>query len=187
MEERQFIPRVDVEKAAAEIMGFIDREKMNHVDYAYTKIEMWPSPEDPLLSECGQFVKQWDELFEYADTVTDDDGNGFPNETVLKFEEELKKVETRVNEDTPFWSKLRSVIMPLYDRAKDRKFNTGGRWDSSEVDWEERWRSIKLWYDPIAMQVQSTKLMRNVVTSEIVSRQTVSSRIIPTGFVIDIL
>jgi hypothetical protein len=174
-EEKEFYPEVDVEKAAAEVKALIDREKMNHVDYSVDRIEIYPAPKDENLPELCAFAAQWEEVFAHGDLVTGEDGERFPHASVARFEEALSRVSLVVNADSAFWKRIHEEIVPLYDRASDYD------------EWKKRWLRAKIWYDPVAINIQTTRVERVKGSGEERSREPFSKRTLPPGFVVSIL
>jgi hypothetical protein len=176
-------PDVDIAKVAEEIKNHIDKKKMDHVDFDYEEIEMYPSPvsgslgkdSPPEMPEFCKFCAQWEALFDYADKVTQSDGSGFPQEDIERFEKELKKVEKKINEDEEFWTKIRGEVMPIYMASKEY-----------DKKWSKRWQRVILFYDPVGITVTTHKKMVNKLTGEVLSRELVHQREIPSGVVVRI-
>lgn len=169
-------PQVDVVRAAEEIKKYIDKVKLDHVDYGKPNIEMHPNPEDtPVdMPEVESFVNQWEKLFDKADKVTEEDGAGFPEEEVRLFEHKINEVSDLVNEDEEFWDALREEVIPLYDRSPEYE------------TWKKHWKYIKINYDPIPIRVVVTKKTPDPSTGKI-KEEVVSDRVIPPGFVIKVM
>jgi len=168
-------PQVDAETIAEELKEYIDKKKLDHVDYEYFKIEMYPDPKNEDTPEFGKFCSQWEALFDYADKITQDDGTGFPNDQVSKFEEKMKEVQNIINQDDEFWKKLQEEVLPIYVHSKDY-----------EKEWKNRWRAVDLFYDPVGLTVTTHKKMLNKLTGEVSERRLVRQREIPAGIVIRI-
>lgn len=148
-------PNVNVAKAAEEFKKFLWEKKMDLIDYGYTNIDCWPPVDDEVnYPEIMSFRNQWEAVFDYADSVIDDDGNGFPESTAKEYEAVLLKVQEEINADPAFWVKLRAAVMPLYNKSK--------HYD----EWKKRWKKVKLFYDPIAQTVTTTGMLTNKKTGE---------------------
>jgi len=183
-------PSVDVKKIANEIKLYIDKKKLDHVDYDYVEIEMYPSPvmrpspvpsgslgEDglPDMPEFAKFCAQWEALFDYADKITKSSGVGFPNDDISVFEDVLAEIQKEVNSDDVFWKKIRDEILPIYVHSKDY-----------EKVWKQRWASVSLFYDPVGITVTTHKKMVNKLTGEVTKRELIHQREIPAGIVVKI-
>lgn len=107
-------PKVDAQKAADEIKSFLNQKKMELVDWGYWNIECYPDPTSDDYPELKRFAAMWDDFFKYADTITEEDGAGFPNEVVLRYEDETRRIESAVNSDQEFWKDIQAEILPLY-------------------------------------------------------------------------
>lgn len=168
---------VDLAKAAEEFKAQLDDKKMSLIDYGYVNIECWFSKdelESGKFPEVAKLTKQWEALFDYADTVTEDDGTGFPNDDVVDYENDLQVIEDMVNADAEFWAKLRAEVIPLYEKSPHFKA------------WKKRWKFVKLFYDPVGMDVTTTQMYTNKITGERTRGEEISKRTIPAGFVISI-
>ena len=184
------VPKVDVEKFAKEVKKFLNVEKMNLVDPGRTAIEAWPKPTDRKYPEMKSFALQWKELFDYADRVTGAKGEGFPHEAAAEFEAKLEAAQDLVNQDAEFWQKLRAEVLPLYGTTKFVKGADGGvEAKNVEADkgWAQRWKKVKVFYDPIDMDVTTKKFMKNKITGEKTFVEVISDRTIPQGFVVKVL
>lgn len=258
-------PKIDAEKAADEVKGFLRAKKFDLVDWGYHNIEAYPDPTDESMPELKRFAEMWSEFFDYADTVTEDDGTGFPEDIAERYEAEVGRVEKAVNDDDAFWAEIREEIIPLYKAPTDVKdskvldifeenwerlrqevffdedgneivnsasliddmriaieegdltkrlmkaFNRLGEEmdDGRQVgvadldatrllcknladremlrNWQERWKTVEMFYDPIPMGVKTDKILRDPETNEEVRRESVSERVMPAGFVIKVL
>ena len=169
-------PRASSSRMAKELMSFIDEKKMDHIDYDYSKIEMYPDPKSKKTPTFRRFCRQWELLFDYADKITQDDGTGFPEDLVSSFQNKMKEVEKIINEDKGFWNKLREEVLPIYVHSKDY-----------ENVWKKRWKAVDLFYDPVGITVKTHKKVVDKNTGEIKERTLISQREIPAGIVIRIL
>lgn len=169
-------PQVDTARAAEEIKSYIDKVKLDHVDYGQPKIEMHPNPEEAPVNmpEVKSFMAQWEELFDKADKTTEEDGTGFPEDEVLLFEQKTNEIADLVNEDDGFWETLREEVIPLYDRSPEYE------------TWKKHWKYIKIHYDPIPIRVVVTKKTPDPHTGKI-KEEVVSDRVIPPGFVVKVM
>lgn len=175
------VPEVDVKAVAEDLKRFISDNKMDWIDSKNTRIEAYPNENDERYPVMGDFSKKWGELFDYADTVTQDDGAGFPHDLVEAYEDILSKVVKEVNSDTEFWDEIRNEVLPLYEPMP------GAEMTPSHVAWKKRWKSVsKFFYDPIPIDVSSSKIMRRQSDGAEVSRELIRSRTIPAGFVVNI-
>ena len=177
-------PSVDVKKIANEIKLYIDKKKLDHVDYDYVEIEMYPSPipsgslgKDglPDMPEFCKFCAQWEAVFDYADKVTQSNGVGFPNDEVNLFEDTLGEIQKEVNNDAAFWQKIKDEVLPIYVYSKDY-----------DKLWKNRWASVTLFYDPVGITVTIHKKMVNKLTGEVTKRELIHQREIPAGIVVKI-
>lgn len=187
-------PDVDAERIAEELKAFVNERKLDHVDYEYFEIEMYPDPRSEKLSFAGlrrifrrlfrrrmgllefaKFCSQWEALFDYADKITQDDGTGFPAEDVKLFEDKLAEIQVVMNRDEAFWKMIQEEVLPIYVHSKDY-----------EKVWKNRWRAVKLFYDPVGITVTTHKKMVNRLTGEVTERKLISKRDIPAGIVVKI-
>lgn len=167
---------VNAHKCAEEVKSYIYAEKFNHIDYGYSKIEMYPSPQDKSNPELYNFSQQWEDVFDWADKIVLEDGSNFPNEEVSKLETKAKEIEKIVNDDIVFWTKLRDEVIPIYERSKEY-----------ETVWKNRWKSIRFWYDPVGINVKTTKKIINKCTGQQIGEsEVINSKELPPGFVISI-
>lgn len=108
-------PEINFEAAAQEVKEYLDKKKLDLVDWNYWQIECYPDPGDDDYPELKKFAAMWSEVFDYADEVTyGDNGEGFPHEIVAKYEDATRRVQDLVNEDSRFWEEIREEVMPLY-------------------------------------------------------------------------
>lgn len=168
-------PDINVNKVATEIKLFIDKKKMDMIDYGYTKIQAFPNPEDPDYPELSKFAAQWNAFFDYADAQPE-----FPEELVAEFEAANTKVAEAVNGDAQFWEAIRQKVLPLYEKSP------------AYEAWKRRWSSVGIWYYPEAFPIATTmKWMVADAKTKQIKRQhgeseLVSSRVLPPGFVIEV-
>jgi hypothetical protein len=183
---------VDARKFADEVKSFLCTRKADLIDNRdpAAAIECWPDPDDGSCPEMSRVASLWEELFEYADGVTGDDGGGFPDDAAKQYEAEIQNVADMVNADESFWKEIRAEVLPLY-RGGQFKKTGGGNVEFSQNEgpspWDRRWKSVKIFYDPIGMQVTTTKYIVNKKTGERKKEGVVSDRTIPPGFVIKVL
>lgn len=175
-------PKVDIEKATSEVRTYIDSKKMDLIDWGYEKIESYPDPDDDNLPELKRFAAMWNDFFSYADTVTEDDGKGFPHEVVERYEAIVSQVEVAVNSDDDFWSRIRGEVLPLYLPPEGKKTDP-----VVAKKWDDRWKKIKFFYDPVGMEVVTTQMWTNKATKERKRGDVIRKRKLPPGFVIRIL
>ena len=184
-------PEVDHGRFAAEVKAYLDAHKMDMIDSDKLAIEAYPSPTDDAYPEMKSFAAQFERLFDYAETVTTGDkGEGFPHELVKSFEDELAKAQALVNGDQVFWDKVREVVLPLYKKTTFSRAQDGGvqvKEQSLPAQWADRWKAVKLFYDPVGLDVETTELRVNKQTGEKHRVRTVSKRTLPPGFVIKVL
>lgn len=148
-------PVVNATVLADEFKKFLWEKRMDLIDYGYTNIDCWPPVDDKdNYPETMSFGGQWEAMFNVADTMVDDDGNGFPEEVAQQYEAELKKAQLAMNSDAAFWTKLRADILPLYAKSKHYE------------EWKKRWKMVKLFYDPISQTVTTTQMLTNKKTGE---------------------
>jgi hypothetical protein len=167
-------PEIDVVKAAGEVKAYLDRKKFDLVDWTYTAMECYPDPHDPDTPELAKFAAMWEEFFDYADGLQiDNDGKGFPNEIAKRYEDLQKTVEDAVNADGDYWSRIRDEVLPLYVQPKSEKL----------ASWRERWKSISLFYDPIGLEVTTTRVLNTGLDRK---RELVRKTNLPPGFVIKV-
>lgn len=179
-------PKIDTEKASQEVKNFIDRNKMNKIDWGTNEIEMYPHPCDESLPELSLFATQWEKFFAYAETLTiDEDGTGFPKESVSKFEAVLKEIEDKVNNDKEYWDRIRSEVMPLYESPKGIEPNP--KTMAVLEKWKNRWKAVHLFYDVMDLRVRTTQMWTNKKTGERTRGDVISERDLPAGFVIKVL
>ena len=108
-------PKIDIKAAAEEVKEYLDKRKMDLVDWNYWKIECYPDPQDDDYPELKRLAAMWEEVFDYADKVTyGDKGEGFPNEVIQKYEAVTRSIQDLVNGDDRYWEKIQKEIMPLY-------------------------------------------------------------------------
>lgn len=187
--EKAPLPEASASAMAKEVKDYINENYKNYIDYSYSTIEMWPAAADDSLAEMHKFAAQWEAFFAFADRVTGAKGKGFPHKEVKMYEEITSQVATLVNEDKEFWTELRAKVIPLYSPpgAADQISEEAKK---RQKYWNSRWQSIKFWYDPLAMEVKTSKLQRVVDADgnpgEIRSREVISQRVIPPGFVIHV-
>lgn len=184
--DRPLGPSVDEAALAVEIKACIDSEKINGVDYKSRVFQIFPDPQDAAMPEVSSISRQFAEVFNYADSVTGENGEDFPNDLIKEYEACLERVAGLVNSDTAFWAKVRAEVLPLYDRLRDNPHSTEKELALYEEWTQRRWRGIKLFYDPVGMEVKTTKLQRGVETNKIYSRELFRHSIIPEGLVIDL-
>lgn len=185
-------PSVDVVAAAEEVKALLDKNKFELVDWGYDEVECYPGPSDDAYPVLKSFAKMWEEFFEHADKQTRDDGSGFPDEIAKRYESMLAKVEARVNDDEDFWAKIREVIIPLYDVPQAAIDNAPDQDARKRVEekraglskWKNRWKTVKLFYDPVGVDVQTTQLWRNKVTGDLKRGEVIRQRSLPPGFVV---
>lgn len=188
-------PRIDVSAAAQEVKSILDTEKMDLIDWGYSDIECYPDPSDDAYPVLKAFAGQWAEFFDYADEHTQEDGTGFPEEIAKKYESVLAEVADNVNADQEFWSRIRAAVMPLYEipgeaieRAEgEAKEKLAAKQVALAEKWKNRWQAIKLFYDPVGINVVTTRILRDKESGKIKHRESVSKRSIPQGFVIKVL
>ena len=107
-------PKINIEAAANEVKLYLDKKKMDLVDWNYWNIECYPPPDDDDYPELKNFAIMWNDFFDHADHVTQDDGQGFPNDIANKYEAETARIADSVNDDADFWELIREEIRPLY-------------------------------------------------------------------------
>lgn len=197
-------PQVNAEKAALEVKDFLDKKKMDLVDYTYWNIEAYPNPESDEYPELKNFAKLWKDLFDELDKLVDDDGNGFPNEIVKKYEAELAKVVDLVNSDKEYWERIRKEVLPLYEppklpeemekkRSEEAQKETPQQKAKRETKekvqkaWLNRWQKIEMFYDPVDFEVVTTQMMTNKKTGERTRGDVVRKTTYPQGFVVKII
>lgn len=187
-------PRIDAERIAEELKAFVNERKLDHVDYEYFEIEMYPDPKTESLRFAGfkrlwrrlfkkpmgllefsKFCAQWEAVFDYADKITQDDGTGFPAEDIKLFEDKLAEIQALMNRDEVFWERIKEEVLPIYVHSKDY-----------EKVWKNRWRAVKLFYDPVGITVTTHRKLVNKLTGEVTERKLVSQRTIPAGIVVKI-
>ena len=191
----QIKPDVDIEKCAAEVKAYLNREKYNLIDSDSTGIEAWPRPDDPDMPETCKFRDQHEELFSYISTLEiDDDGKGYPTELADEFRAVVKRVKEAVNSDGEFWAKLREEVIPLYGkvrftRQKDGKMTFTNLDDGKKSPWNNRWKSIDFFYDPFGMGLKVDMKYKDARTGKVKegSEKQITDRSIPAGFVIRVL
>ena len=171
---KKLVPDVDIVKVAENVKAYINRDKLNQVDYDYKNIEMYPSPEDEELKEIAQFSAQFSAVFDFADSITGKKGENFPDGLVKQFEEKIAEIAGLVNDDKAFWEELRAEVVPLYERSEEYEY------------WKTRWKSISLFYDPVGMDVVVTKRFTNAETGKVVKREPISKRSLPSGLAIKV-
>lgn len=162
------------EKAAEEVKKFLDEKKFDLVDYSYVNMEVYPPADSEEYPHISFLCKEWEEFFNKADRLTQDDGSGFPDEEAKELETKAKKVEKIVNGDDVFWASLRDVIIPLYDRSPHFEA------------WKERWKSVSFLYDPVGMDVVTTQMWTNKETGERTRGDELRRTSYPPGFIIRI-
>lgn len=168
-------PRVDVKKAAEECIKFLNFKKLDMVDYGLANIECYVPPNDDTYPELKSFAKQWKKFFDYAEHVTTgNNGEGFPEDVAKTFESKNAEIEKLINSNDSFWSTIREKIIPLYEKSPHY------------ADWQKRWKSVMLFYDPIEMEATSTKVYTDPKTGEKVKSEQISSTLYPEGFVLRI-
>lgn len=177
-------PQIDVAKAADEVKAYVDSRKMDLVDWGYTKIECYPDPNDETYPELKKFASLWNSLFDYADTITESDGTGFPKDIILNYEAKTLQIQDAVNGDTVFWQAVRDQILPLYSVPAGTVANEG--LVQTLEQWKERWKSIQIVYDPIGLEVEVTKILTDPKTGK-KYREPIRKRPLPPGFIIRIL
>jgi len=171
---------------AKEVKAHLDAKRFDLIDPDKATVECWPNPEDKSLPECGRFAAQWRAMFTYADKITGDGGEGFPDELAKEFEAELKKVEALVNDDQAFWEDIRGKVMPLYCKTKFKRGKDGKLEVVKEEDngpWKDRWKKMVIFYDPVGMDVTTTEIDPKTRRKG----RIISSRTIPEGFVFKVL
>lgn len=179
-------PSVDEDKLAEEIKSYLDKNKNDGVDYKQRVFELWPSPDDDSLPEIKRFSSQFSKVFEYADKITGDNGENFPEDLVSQYDDCLVRVESIINSDDAFWSRIREAVLPLYDRLRDNPGATDHEKALHEEWTQKRWRGVRIFYDPIGMEVKTTKKMRGKDSQKVYCEEVISRRIIPAGLVIDL-
>jgi hypothetical protein len=183
---------LDVGKFASEIMSFLELKKTDLIDNGdpSAAIECWPDPDNEELPEMYRAAKQYEAMLDYAESVTvDDDGAGFPKELADQYDAELAKVASVVNADSSFWERIRAEVMPLYKTGKFEAGPGGGPKfvpNEGPSPWDKRWKSVKVFYDAVGLQVKTTQYMTNKKTGERKKVGVVSDREIPPGFVIKV-
>lgn len=166
-------PDFDIQKAADEIKSFLEEKKMDLIDYGYWNIQAYPHPDDPRYPEFSKFARQWNEFFVFADSHFDEEG--LPDE-INEFEEATKKLAAAVNQDRVFWDKIRSAVIPLYERAPNA------------TEWSTRWQNVNIYYYPEELTVTTTQRWRDKNTGALVDKKEVlSKKTYPAGFVVEIL
>lgn len=169
------VPDVDVAAAAAECKAYLEKKKFDLVDYSFVNIECYPPPDSDEYPLLKSFAAKWTEVFDYADRVVEDDaGTGFPHLLVADFETKTKEIEAAVNSDTEFWTALRSVVLPLYEKSKFYE------------EWKRRWNKIDLFYDPIGLEATTTEIFTNKETGERIRGDVKRTTRYDAGFVIRI-
>lgn len=181
-------PSADIEECAEEVKKFLDKEKMELVDWGHFNIECYPHPEDKELPALGRFSKQWIEFFKYAETVTkDEDGKGFPEDLAAEYEKELKKIEDAVNSDSEYWYKIEEEILPLYTPPGGLDLTKKPELKTILDTWQSRWKKVSLFYDAMSLDVKTTEMFTNKLTGERTRGKVLRERSLPEGFVIKVL
>jgi hypothetical protein len=176
-------PKINVKKVSSEVKAYLYSKKMDLIDWGYTSIECYPEVGDQNTPELNKFAKMWEGFFDYSDTVTQDDGSGFPNDVVQRYEILLQKVEEAVNGDSDYWTKIRAEVLPFYLPPEESK----GKLVQDLSSWKDRWNAIKLFYDPVGMEVVTTQILTNQATGERRRGNVVSRRMLKAGFVIRVI
>jgi hypothetical protein len=111
----------------------------------------------------------WEEFFDFADSLPiDDDGNGFPHEIAKRYEDLQKEVEDTINSDDVYWSKIRAEVLPLYCPPEGAKGSS-----RRHAGFHDRWKAIDLFYDPIGLDVTTTKISPDRKNREIINQKTI--------------
>lgn len=169
------VPEVNIEAAVAELKKYLDEKKFDLVDYSLVNIECYPPSDSDEYPELKSFAAQWTAAFDYAEKVTvNDNGEGFPEDVIEKFETKTHEIMDALNSDTAYWTELRSIILPLYEKSKFFS------------DWKRRWQKAEVFYDPIGLEATTTEIFTNKKTGERIRGDVVRSTEYKPGFVIKI-
>jgi hypothetical protein len=168
-------PEVDVAAAAVECKKYLDSKKFDLIDYSLVNIECYPPSDSEEYPVLNKFASDWNAAFDYAESVTvDDQGTGFPEEIIEAFEAKTKEIAATVNSDADFWTTLRSIVLPLYDKSKFYD------------EWKRRWQKVEIFFDPIGLEATTTEIFTNKETGERIRGDVVRSTQYNSGFVIRI-
>ena len=194
-------PSVDIQKMADEIKHFLDSKKFDLVDYSYPTMECYPPPNSEQYPETTKFAALWAAFFEEADKAFahldlpeedhETDSEEIPGKVTLEdmlkkysptlaedigqFDELTDKVAEAVNQDVAFWTQLREIILPLYEKSQYYE------------QWTQRWKAIDLSYDPTPLEVKTTRMWTDPKTNERIRGEILRSTVYPAGFVVKVL
>lgn len=186
-------PDVDSRNAADEIKRFLDSKKFDLVDYSYVNIEAYPPPNDDDYPELKRFSAQWAAFFDEADKVLNNPdiieepgqssfievlGKYSPTmaQDLAEFDDATSHVAELVNTDQEYWSNLRQIILPLYEKSP--YYN----------EWKgNRWKAISLSYDPTPLEVRTTQMWTNKETGERIRGELLRTTEYPAGFILKVL
>lgn len=171
-------PEIDVDVIVNEIKQAINDNKMDQIDYDRKSLEIWPDSTSDTYPELKLYAAQWESFCGHIEEVADNDGNGIPEDVLNLFRDKDTQIKNDVNSDVEFWTKLREEIIPYYEGSKEKEY------------WNDRWKSIDFWYDPIGLEVTTNKVERvmnaDMTLGEVKNKSLISQRTIPPGFVIRI-
>lgn len=193
---------IDVKAAIEEAKAIIDSKKMELVDWSRWELEIYPNPGDEKYPELKMLAQAFKNTFNYGDTVTQEDGTGFPEDKIKNLEKIVADIQYGVNVDSTFWDKIREAVLPLYQQPEFSPEDKKKRLDAelsnprlmrnreqTEANLarfrNERWKEIKMFYDPVGMQVEAN-LVRGKGTEE-ETKENLTQTFYPEGFVIKIL
>lgn len=149
---------LDVEKIAKEIEYFIDLSKYDLINADQTDVVCFPPGNDKdNYPEIAKLSVQFKAVFDWAEVHQDDQPKDLENAMDL-VEDCIVKIQEKINENEEFWAKIREVVIPLYQPAKFEK-NKEGKIEMKEEgdnDFADRWRSVRITYDPDTLTVKTT-------------------------------
>ena len=182
--------KISVESLKEDLKRYLNDDKLNMIDTKRDIIQVYPNPQDLKYPNLKDFAEVISEIFDFGDVTFDK--YLAPESLYEEFENKMKEAEKAVNKDKEFWKTLKEEMIKYYEpmpECKDLK-----KWKVYEQWKNNRWKKMELRYDPEPLPVRSIhkkNLVKNVKTGEIVREeevnQVISDRIIPAGFMIDII
>ena len=190
-------PDCNVNELAFELKKFIDMKKIDLVNPTCPDIQCFPPPDDNDYPETKKFSDQMAQFFSFVDEALVDADEaealakiGENGEWSKPFDDVMSQVAENINSDEAFWTGVRDAVMPLYKPTKVAKTEDGEMIfmpDPTPSVWDLRWKKVKVWYDPDALDVTVIKKMVNKGTGEVVHSDVFEEKTYPGGLVIDIL
>lgn len=183
-------PDINPEIVANEIKTYISDKKFDLVDYSYANIETYPPPDCDNYPEIRKFCSQWAKFFDEAEAATvdatEEPGEVTFSEVLDKYSPDLadglkafdkatQSIEWLVNRDEKFWTELRGIVLPLYEKSPYYE-----QWKDA------RWKTISLSYDPTPLEVKTTQMWTNQRTGERIRGEEIRSTEYPAGLVVKV-